>query len=756
MPTTPAPIPPRVPQGPFPEPTPKPQPIWNLSPAPGVLGLLFEGMNPGSNFGAPEDIVVSWQVRNSGQNDITDPFSVELRMEDAVLAQWRVDRLPRQTFVFVEQVEGLFAGFDIVASEFHVSLVIDPLNEINETNELDNTVLRTLGLFDSQSVPAVPPELLPNFAPVPVEGKVEPIFVSSHADDPLSGKLSVDRPSVIEVRAGNRSIHYIDQEFDLDLYFDDMLLRRLTWEDVGAGRATQFSADDLRDLVDISPGPHTLRIVADPLNRIRESDETDNEYEIELVWGVGEVDPPDEPFVIEPPDREPTTRANLMPYRRFGWDAAIAISTDADLLPEGSDGHLEVSKAARIDFGFTNESRFSLPLTSQLTADVLLDGELVERRRFSSGSSNVGAIWTDSVILPGNTVSAGEHTVRVVLDPDNLFDELAETDNVFERTFTWHEGPGPDTAAHFDMSDQGITEALEPLFGELRREVRPVLGPGSGERDWTPEIRDAGRAIYFLLTGRDVDAEGYELHFLGPDQFRNGAVATCMSDWVTMSVSEYEEAFEICTRDRGEIGFKTRANGQVHIFVDLGLSPLDALGTYLHELGHGLQDLVNPEQSELPVTINTRGLFEAQAQAFEAAGWRAAEEFMGERLGLFPDVPAARDRFDLLFEIRRNRGTEHDIGYRMLWTQALSFGPGFGITERLRTDGQLDADHTLSLFDMLVNLPARDVETWADAMLARADLMDEYQQIASQRFVVGLDAASTGHTALQEAMWLAP
>lgn len=728
----------------------------NLAPhsAGSGFGLALSGSDFSGIYDTP-NIKVSWWVANVGSRIISDTFTVEVRFDGVALAQWQVNRLARNSFVFVEDFEGLFDGIPVTEGVHTVELVMDATNAIHETNEVDNVLTQSITMT-AVEIPEVSPELRPNLTPAPFRGKLEPLFASSHPDDPLAGKLSVDHPSYVAIGAANRSVHYILGNVDVDIYFDEILARRLVWSDIGADTLVQFDLDDLHDLVDISPGTHTMRVVVDPLNRVSESDETDNEYEVELVWGVGDPLPSETPFVLEPPEREPTLAANLMPFRPFGWDAAITAEPMRSTNPTGQDRWLEAAKAVRIDFAFTNASRFSLPLTDQLTADVLIDGVLVERRNFDTGSSNVGTTWTDSVVVLGGQIAPGEHTVRVVLDADNLFEEISEDDNIFERTFTWNDGPDLTVPEPFSMSDEEISAALAPVFNEFRWEVRPVLGPGAGEKDWTEEIAAAGRAVYFLLTGRDVDEEGYVIHFLPHDEFRSSSTAACMTRWITMSTSEYEERFDFCTEEGNEIGFKTRSNGQIHLFVDLGLSPLDALGTYLHELGHGLQDRTSPRQTDAWTAFGARGLFEAQAQIFEAAGWRAIEEFMDQSLSQFPLVDPAVDRFDFLFDLRLERDTVHDLGYRMLWVQALTPDEDLNVADELHAEGTLSSKSAMELFNYLLDIRASQISSWATDVLARTDLMEEFREIAMSRFIEDLPLEMTGHTAVQNSAWQAP
>ncbi len=714
----------------------------------------MNGAEPSGEYTA-ENATISWRVTNSGPFTTNQTFTVEIRFDGTTVTQWTSKGLSRNAFIFVDDVEGLLSGITITPGVHEISLVADPFDVIAETDESDNISTRLITMIGTEQ-PAISPDLLPNLVPIPYSGKTEPLFASSHPDDRLTGKLSVDRPTHVTIAAHNASIQYITEKIELDIYLDDVMARRVVWNDLSANRTVEFAIDSLQDLIQISPGPHTLRLEVDPLNRVRESDETDNVYEVRLIWGVGEPPAAEVPFILELPPREPVTLPNFAPFRRFGWDAAITASTARVDFSPGKDSWLQSSDLVRIDIGFTNASRVDVPSTNDLMAHVLLDGELIEQLAFISGSSNVGSIWTSDFLIAADTVLPGEHTVRVVLDPGNLVEELDEDDNIFERTFTWNDGPDPEKGGSFQITDEEIAAAFAPLFGEMRREVRPVLGPGSGDRDWTPEIMAAGRAVYFLLTGRDLEDEGYALHFLPPDEFRDSSVASCMSSWVTMTSSQYEDKFKSCTRERGEVGFKTRSNGQIHLFVDLGLSPLDALGTYMHELGHGLQDLVNPEQTVQQGSINSRGLFEAQAQIFEAAGWRAIEQFTGQSLSSYPDIVQARTQFTDRFALRRDRETEHDIGYRLLWARALSPESAPGIASQLRTEGKLDSASAMELFNLLAELEPAAIERWAADLLARTDLFDEFEQIAIERFIPDIGPESTGHPALQDSNWTAP
>ena len=79
-------------------------------------------------------------------------------------------------------VDWLLDGVQVSPGSHDFSLVIDPLNTVNETSESDNTITRTVTMLGSQE-PDTPVELLPNLVPAPHSKKPSPIFASSHSED---------------------------------------------------------------------------------------------------------------------------------------------------------------------------------------------------------------------------------------------------------------------------------------------------------------------------------------------------------------------------------------------------------------------------------------------------------------------------------------------------------------------------------------------------------------------------------------------
>ena len=78
------------------------------------------------------------------------------------------------------------------------------------------------------------------------------------------------------------------ERYFVDLYFDDVVINR--WTGITLARGGGASLIDWTNLsanVIPTPGVHVLKLVLDSTNLIEEADETDNTYELEVVWEEG-------------------------------------------------------------------------------------------------------------------------------------------------------------------------------------------------------------------------------------------------------------------------------------------------------------------------------------------------------------------------------------------------------------------------------------------------------------------------------------
>ena len=456
----------------------------------------------------------------------------------------------------------------------------------------------------------------------------------------------------------------------------------------------------------------------------------------------------------------PQALANLTGHIVYGWDAAVSVSREADALPAGQDGKVWAGETATISYAVRNNSQISSASSGAFRVDVFVDDELLGSQLFTAGS-DAGAYWTETMVVPAARVTPGQYLVKIVIDAAQVIPEVDEGDNTVAHWVNWLPGAAPPdgTVQDFSLSDEQIDELLAPVPEmAFTDQVRATAGSGLSPVDWVPALESAGRAGYYLLTGRDLDAERIVAHFLPHDQFRAASLDACMFDYLLMTEADYATIYAARIDFRDEVGFEKRVDGKNHVFTDLGESPVQALGTYFHELGHALQDLTNPSLSTTARTPNVRALLEAQAQLFEAAALRAIEEHTGILLMRFPDVAPMRNSVE--FALENTNGLlgspEHSLGYKMLWMETLANTSRLDTHTELVNERRLSASTAKALYDYLVAIEPSRVEGWVVGIFSVSTRADRFMAISASRLEAGLEVADYSSPSLQESAFLAP
>ena len=250
-------------------------------------------------------------------------------------------------------------------------------------------------------------------------------------------------------------VSFADRYF-VDLYFDDVVINRWTGISLAAAElAALIDWSNLSGSVVPTAGVHVLKLVVDSTNLIDESDETDNTYELEVVWEAG--DP------VPAPERPVTRLPDLAVAQLRGVSDVIVASPYAE---DVEDWPLSVDLTTYVVSAFENRGLSSIDRLVRV--DLYYDGVLVAWRLGDgaiAGGFPSRVAWSGlQGIVP---ITPGEHTLKVVIDPTNLVVESDETNNVFQKVFTWDTGPVPVkpavTAAAAPVLPQPLTASnLQP------------------------------------------------------------------------------------------------------------------------------------------------------------------------------------------------------------------------------------------------------------------------------------------------------
>lgn len=221
-------------------------------------------------------------------------------------------------------------------------------------------------------------------------------------------------------------------QYFVDLYYDGLVVSRWVGSSIRP-RLTRFVADwsGLSDAVVLTPGAHVLKLVIDSTDLIRETDETDNTFELEVMWEPGDPTPV--------PDRPVTRLPDLAAVPAEGTgDVILATSYFGDR----TDGPLSIDVPTYIVSAFENRGLSSV--TDRVRVDLYYDETLIDWRfgdGVIAGSSATVIPWPN--LADFVRLTPGVHTLKMVIDANDLVQESDETNNLFEKEFVWDTGTVP-------------------------------------------------------------------------------------------------------------------------------------------------------------------------------------------------------------------------------------------------------------------------------------------------------------------------
>ena len=129
---------------------------------------------------------------------------------------------------------------------------------------------------------------------------------------------------------------------------------------------------------------------------------------------------------------------NLKPYQPRDWSDEIVVSNVKDTHSDSS--LLRDTDDLYVDFAVVNDS--SVSVTESFRVELFVDGRLAltfesERSSSSPLMANYHLAWSDYWI---GRLSAGTHTLKIVVDTEDAVSESNERDNEYSRTITVRQG----------------------------------------------------------------------------------------------------------------------------------------------------------------------------------------------------------------------------------------------------------------------------------------------------------------------------
>ena len=702
---------------------------------------------------------ISWAVLNDSRSSIDRSFFVDVSVNGLVAGRWQIEGVGANQLLSAADWEELSERVRLQPGRNTLKLVIDPTDLIPETDENDNVYEAEFTWEPPSSASATPtptPGKLPDLAPSVPEGWTDSLIATSYRGDKMDGPLSVDVPTYVKYGLRNEGLASFESTIWAYIYLDGVLVSAqagnglLAEETVGSSEWAELS-----DAIHITPGVHTLRLEVDATDLIDEADEGNNVIEKEFTWGTGGV-PPKPAVALPPAPTAPEALAlpNLTPGWRLGWDGPIMASHQPGTFLHGP---LSVEEDPFIDVVIHNAS--IVDTTASFTVDLYFDGMVVHTFDFPEGMESNRLWWNQDWdgLAQKTRISEGPHTLKMVIDPDNVVKEANEDDNVYEVTLTWGAG-AVDSLPPIAYTTQELKEKLAdlPALIETRR---PAVSPG--KRDYTQEVLDVTDAGYFLLTGKSLRDERVNIYLLNRDEYLAWIDDHYAERFALNEASEgaalLDERERLKTRSAG---LEVSRFGRIAVVVDAERGVADVIGSLVHELGHMRQELLNPAQGDGATPSSQRkGLQEAQAQQFERAFWLALEELTGMELLSYPDHRGLRDLIGISFDswFAYPYQDEHFLGYLVQWLSVMDDPNLTELKQEVTTHGRLGWRSSLALYYYLVGMPAEAIEAYVDLRLQAIPAYAEaIKALTSGRLVAGLHPDSEGSPGLREPGLLAP
>jgi subtilase family serine protease len=416
-------------------PTPTPTPgLPNLSPfqpaswSDKIVVSNTQGTNTDSSPLSPTDtLYVDWAVKNIGSGPVTTSFVTNLYVDNVLVQQWTTNP-PVAPGLSAFALD--FSIGSLPAGQHAIKIVADATGTVTESNEADNEYTKTITVGSGPTATSTPTPTptftatktatptntptptpagsLPNLSPFQPASWSDRIVISTATGTNTDAdSFTATATLYVDWAVKNIGTAATAAGFFTDLYVDNVLVQQWFTPAPVAPGLSAFALDV--SIGALANGPHTIKIVGDSTNTVTESNESDNEYTKIIV--VGSV-------------------PNLTPFKPASWSDKIVVSnttgTNTDTNPLSSSDNLYV------DWAVKNVG--SAATAATFTTSLYVDNMLVQQ--WNTPPPVPVGLSAFALDFPIGTLSAGQHTIKIIADSGNTVTESIETNNTYTKTIT--------------------------------------------------------------------------------------------------------------------------------------------------------------------------------------------------------------------------------------------------------------------------------------------------------------------------------
>jgi hypothetical protein len=245
-----------------------------------------------------------------------------------------------------------------------------------------------------------------DLAPTTPSGWSGPIVISTVTGTNTDGSPVGNQTAYVDVAIKNQGT-VAAGAFTVALMIDGGTNK--TWSVSSLAAGTAWTQTDYS--ITLTPGSHTLTLVADSTSAVNESDETNNQSSKTMTWSS-----PGQP--------------DLVPVTPSGWSGPIVVST---VTGTNTDGSPVGNQPVYVDLAVKNQG--TAPAGPFYVA---LQVNGVTNQTFNVSGLAAGATWTQTDFAM--TQPAGTRTLGIVADSSLAIAESNESNNQATKSVTWSTG----------------------------------------------------------------------------------------------------------------------------------------------------------------------------------------------------------------------------------------------------------------------------------------------------------------------------
>lgn len=127
---------------------------------------------------------------------------------------------------------------------------------------------------------------------------------------------------------------------------------------------------------------------------------------------------------------------NLAPYQPAGWTDRIVVSTSTGTTAGNATDSSPLKPTDSLFLNWAAKNSGEAPTASRFYVDLYVDGVAWSRQFFYADPPLDAGAWLYWGDVPFGSLSAGTHTIQMVVDSTNAIGESSESDNSYTRTVT--------------------------------------------------------------------------------------------------------------------------------------------------------------------------------------------------------------------------------------------------------------------------------------------------------------------------------